>query len=228
MELVLSIFRGVRAQPNTMRVLAWTRFMVAMFGFGVVVALLIQSGLGLPPWDAFHLGLHKLTGITVGTASILVGVVIVAGTWWSGERLASGTIVNMVMIGVFIDVVYPYVPAATHWYSAFAYYITAIALAGIFTGLYISTGLGKGPRDGLVVVLSRRSGWPVRRVRTAIEIVVLAAGWAMGGTIGIGTLLFSLLIGPSMQWGLQLFRVLPARAEPIAPAEGLAAEHQAA
>ena len=183
--------------------------MVGMIGFGLSISLMIRSNLGLGPWDAFHVGLHEWTGITVGTASILVGVVIVCALWLAGQRPRAGTVVNMVMIGVFIDVILPHVPGTRDPLLGLAYYLVAIGLAGVSTGLYISVALGNGPRDGLVVALSRRSGWPVRRVRTVLELLVLACGWGMGGVIGAGTVLFSLLIGPAMQMGMQLFGVLP-------------------
>lgn len=187
----------------------WTQFMAGLFGFGLSIALMMRSQLGLGPWDAFHVGVHGLTGISVGTASILAGAAIIAGTWLIGERPQAGTLVNMVMIGVFLDLVLPYVPVAHGWSWGLVYFLGGIALCGVSTGLYISPGLGKGPRDGLALRVSERSGWPVRRVRTLIELAVLGAGWAMGGPVGVGTILFSLLIGPSMQWGLQLFGVIP-------------------
>jgi uncharacterized membrane protein YczE len=191
------------------QVVRWSQLMVGLFAFGLSIALMMRSHLGLGPWDAFHVGLHDLTGITVGTASILAGVVIVGGTWIFGERPAAGTAVNMVMIGVFLDLTLPYVPSAHGWAWGLAYFLSGIALCGVATGLYIAPGLGKGPRDGLAILLSERLHWPVRRVRTCIELGVLAAGWAMGGPIGVGTVIFSFLMGPSMQWGMQLFGLIP-------------------
>jgi uncharacterized membrane protein YczE len=194
--------------------LRWTQFMAGLFGFGLSIALMMRSDLGLGPWDAFHVGLHDLTGISVGTASILAGVVIVLGTSFIGERPGIGTLVNMVMIGVFLDLILPYVPVAHGWAWGLAYFLAGIALCGFSTGMYIAPGLGKGPRDGLAIRVSERSGWPVRRVRTLVELAVLGAGWAMGGPVGVGTILFSVLIGPSMQWGMQLFGLLPRKVSP--------------
>lgn len=201
--------RNLAGLAGTTRTLArWAQFMAGLFGFGLSIALMMRSQLGLGPWDAFHVGVHGLTGISVGTASILAGAVIILGTWLGGERPQAGTLVNMVMIGVFLDLVLPHVPTAHGWWWGLAYYLSGIALCGLSTGLYIAPGLGKGPRDGLALRVSAYSGWPVRRVRTLIELGVLGAGWAMGGPIGVGTIIFSLLIGPSMQWGLQLFGVI--------------------
>jgi uncharacterized protein len=206
--------RDFRDAPLAVR---WIQLLVGLLGFGVAVALMVRSNLGLGPWDAFHAGLHELTGISIGTASILVGVLIVTGTWLLGERPGAGTLVNMVMIGAFIDLLLPVVPSAPTATVGLAYYLVAIGLAGVCTGMYIAPGLGKGPRDGLAMILSHRGDMPVRRVRTLLELLVLAGGWALGGAVGVGTVMFSLLIGPSMQWGLQLFgvqatpRAVPAR-----------------
>lgn len=195
----------------------WVQLLVGLLGFGLAVAMMIRSGLGLGPWDAFHVGLHRWTGVSIGTASVLVGVVIVAGTRLIGVRPGPGTLANMVLIGVFIDLVLSVLPPAQDWVWGLLYFLPAIALCGVATGLYIAAGLGAGPRDGLTVGLSERTGWPVRRVRTLVEASVLLLGWLLGGGIGVGTVLFTLLIGPAMQLGLQLFGALPA----VAPTAGM-------
>ncbi len=182
---------------------------MGFFLFGIAISLMIRSDLGLGPWDAFHVGLHLLTGMTVGVASILVGVVIVLGTLLIGVRPGPGTLANMVLIGIFVDLLLPVVPTAEGWALGLLYFLVGVALSGLATGMYIATGLGKGPRDGLMVGVSQRTGWPVRRVRTGIELSVLALGWLMGGKIGLGTVIFTLTIGWSAQWGLQLFGFSP-------------------
>src|SRR5690606_19492698 len=147
--------------------------------------------------------------------SILVGLLIVLGTLLLGTRPGAGTLANMVLIGVFIDLLLPVVPDAPHWSWAAAYYAVAVVLAGFATGMYIGAGLGKGPRDGLMLGIAHHVGWPAGRVRTLIEVTVLVAGWLLGGTIGVGTIVFTLAIGPSVQWGLRLFGVLaPPRPRP--------------
>lgn len=180
---------------------------MGLLGFGVAVALMIQSRIGLGPWDAFHVGVHKRTGITVGTASILVGVVIVVGSLALQVRPGWGTLVNMVMIGAFIDLVLVWIPPAPNFAWGLTYYLPAIALCGYATGLYIAAGLGKGPRDGLMIGVSARTGWSISRVRTLLELGVLMLGWAMGGRVGVGTLLFAFGIGPATQWGLERFGI---------------------
>lgn len=189
----------------------WLRLVLGLFGCSLSVALMIRSELGLGPWDAFHVGLHRITGLTVGTVSILVGLAIICGTWLIEVRPGAGTLVNMVLIGVFIDLLLPIVPAAEGWGWGLSYYLLAIPIFGAATGLYLGARLGSGPRDGLMIGLSHRSGWPVRRVRTLVELGVLAAGWLMGGRVGFGTVLFALSVGPAMQWGMQLAGLLPRR-----------------
>ena len=208
--------------PRTRAALHWAQFVVAMFGFGIGVALMLRSELGLGPWDAFHTGLNHLTGITVGMASLLMGIVVVAGGWWLGERPAIGTVINMILIAAFIDLAIPMIPPAESAAAAVAYYLVALLIAGVCSGMYISTGLGKGPRDGFTIALTRRTGLSVRQARTSVEVVVLALGWAMGGAVGVGTIMFAFLMGPAMQWGLQLFGVVTPAAAALAAADEVA------
>ncbi len=185
--------------------------------FGLAVALMIQSGLGLGPWDAFHYGLHRLTGMSVGVAIILVGVVIVAATYLINVRPGPGTIANMILIGVFADVMLQLLPPAGSWFTAVVMFAAGVLLTGFSTGMYIGAGLGKGPRDGLMIGISQRTGFSVGRVRTGLEIAVLGIGWAMGGVVGIGTIIFALTIGPATQWSLQLFGMSTTGAAPAHP-----------
>lgn len=189
--------------------LRWGQLLAGLAGYSVAIVLMLRSGLGLGPWDAFHVGLHELTGISIGGASIAVGAVIVAGTWTAGFPSGPGTLANMTLIGLFVDLLLPHVSMAPRWTAAIAYYIGAIVISGVATGMYIGAGLGRGPRDGLMIALAERSGWTVRRARTVVELVVLGVGWLMGGKIGVGTVLFALGIGPATHWGLDLFGVLP-------------------
>jgi len=196
----------------------WLRLLVGLGLFGFAIAAMIRAGIGLGPWDAFHVGIHRVTGISIGAASIAVGLAIVLGTLRIGVRPGPGTLANMVLIGVFIDLMLPRIPEAAGTVVGIAMFVGAVALCGLATGLYISAGLGEGPRDGLMVGVSRRTGWSVRSVRTAIELSALASGWAMGGQVGLGTVIFALTIGISAQWGLRLFGYdAPPPAVPAAP-----------
>jgi uncharacterized protein len=175
--------------------------------YGLAVALMIRSELGLGPWDAFHVGIHSVTGISVGAASILVGLLIVAASYYIGVRPGPGTIANMILIGVFIDVFLPVVPVAASFVGGLAFFLGGVVLCAFATGMYIAAGLGKGPRDGLMLGISHRTSWRVGRVRTGIEAIVLLCGWLMGATIGLGTVIFTLTIGPATQWGLRIFGI---------------------
>jgi uncharacterized protein len=189
--------------------LRFTQLVAGLFGWGLASAFFIRSGLGLGPWDAFHYGLHLQVGISVGMASILAGAVILAATTAAGLRPGLGTLLNMVLVGVFTDLLLLVVPVPGHLAAAVAYFASALLLVGIGSGMYIGAGFGHGPRDGLMVAVALRSGWTVRRVRTLIEASALAMGWLMGATIGPGTIVIVLTIGQSVQWGLRLFGALP-------------------
>lgn len=202
--------------PPARRSLAarWGQFLLAMACFGLAISLMIQSGLGLGPWDAFHAGLARLAGITIGQASIVAGVAVLLGSMAMGVRPGAGTIANMFLVGLAVDVMLPLIPTARSLGGGIAgqgaYYLAGILGAGFGTGMYIAASLGAGPRDGLMVAVSARYGWPVRRVRTLLEASVLAAGWAMGGKLGVGTVAFVAGIGPVTQWGMQRFGLVGA------------------
>lgn len=180
-----------------------------LFVWAFAIALFIRSGLGLGPWDAFHYGMHLQTGMSVGVASIVAGLVIVGANMALRVRPGLATMLNMVLIGVFTDLLLPIVPDATSLIPAVIYFAAAIPLTGIASGLYIGAGFGHGPRDGLMMALTLRTGWSVRTIRTLIEAVVLVLGWMMGGTVGIGTVVVTLTIGHAVQWGLELFGAAP-------------------
>jgi uncharacterized membrane protein YczE len=186
----------------------WAQLLVGLAGFALAIALMIRSGLGLGPWDAFHVGLHLQTGITVGTASILAGLVIIAGCLALGVKLGPATFANMVLIGILTDVALPILPPARGMAVGFAYHVAGIALIGLATGMYLGARLGAGPRDGLMTALAGRYGWSIRRTRMGLELSVLVLGWAMGSALGIGTIMFALGVGPAVQWGMRLFGLI--------------------
>lgn len=194
----------------------WAQLVFGFAGWGLAATLMVRSGIGLGPWDALHVGVDAHTGIGVGMASILTGLVVLLGSLPFGLRPSVGTVANMVLIGTFIDRFLTVVPPAAGLAAGLAYFAAGIAIAGWFTGAYVAAGFGTGPRDGLVIGLAARTGWSVRRVRTCVELSVLGLGWALGGPLGLGTVLFALGMGPSMQWGLRRWGVLPAAPAPAA------------
>src|SRR3954454_2817693 len=177
------------------------RLVVGLLLCGTGVALMIDADLGLAPWDVLHQGLAKHTSLGIGTVAIIVGFVVLLLWLPLKERYGVGTLVNVVLIGLTVDVVLPLLPDHPAIGVRWAFLVVGAALLGPGGGLYIGVGLGAGPRDGLMTSPAA-AGWSVRVVRTGMELTVLALGWLLGGSVGIGTVLFALTIGPNVHWCL--------------------------
>jgi uncharacterized membrane protein YczE len=173
--------------------------------FGAGIALMARAGLGLGPWEVLHQGIGRLTGLELGTVSILAGIPILAAWWPLGERPGVGTLLNIAIIGTATNVVMAVVPVATALAAQLAMTLGGVVTIAIGSGLYLASDLGPGPRDGLMTGLHLRFGWSIRRARTAIELLALTAGFLLGGTIGLGTIVFALGIGPLVQAALRVF-----------------------
>ena len=170
------------------------------------IRLMIDANVGASPWDVFHIGLSLHSSLSIGQATITAGVVIVAFTWFvMREKSGIGTILNVLEIGILIDVLAPFMPHPTHFLAQWGQFLLGVLLAGFGTAAYISAGFGAGPRDGLMMALNRQYGWPITRIRTSLEVGILLIGALLGGPLGLGTLLFAVLMGPSVGAGLQLF-----------------------
>lgn len=180
--------------------------------FGVGIGLMLQSGLGVPPWDVLHQGLSIHFGLTVGLWSVIVSFVVLILWLPLKERFGIGTILNAIIVGLMIDVTAASVPMAEHALTAWVMLAAGIALMGLASGLYIGANLGPGPRDGLMTAIARR-GPSIRLTRSILELVVLICGWLLGGTFGIGTLAFVFSIGPLVQFFLPRLTVTTGRAE---------------
>ncbi|MFD5080213.1 YitT family protein [Streptomyces sp. NPDC058371] len=178
--------------------------------YGASSALLVESGLGLEPWNVLHQGLAKLTGLTIGVVSIVVGAAVLLLWIPLRQRPGLGTVSNVFVVGIAMDGTLALVPDAHTLAVRIPLLVVGILLNGVATGLYISARFGPGPRDGLMTGLHRRTGRSIRLMRTAVELAVVATGFALGGTIGIGTVLYALAIGPLAQLFLRLFAVPPA------------------
>lgn len=166
---------------------------------------MVLSGLGLGPWEAFHQGIGRHLGVPIGTVSIGLGLPILALWWPLGERPGFGTLANVVVIGTATNAGLIWLPAASGIAAQVAEMTAGVLMIGMASGLYLAANLGAGPRDGLMTGIHHRFGWSIRRARTAIELTVLVAGWALGGTVGLGTVVFALGIGPVVQLFLGLF-----------------------
>jgi uncharacterized membrane protein YczE len=185
----------------------WARLAQMLIGlnaFGMSIALQVRANLGLDPWDVFHQGIARRTGLSIGTCVIMVGAVVLAV--WIPLRLRPGigTISNVVVIGLAADMALRVLPGPSGITLRFAYLVCGIVLCGVATGAYIGAGLGPGPRDGLMVGLAKR-GHSIRVVRTFIEISVLLFGYVLGGSVGLGTILFALAIGPIAHVAIPFF-----------------------
>lgn len=172
--------------------------------YGFSMALMVRAGLGLDPWDVFHQGLARRTGWTIGTATAVVGVVVLLAWIPLRNRPGVGTVANVVVIAATVDASLAVLPALTALPVQVGSMLAAVVLNAIATALYIGAGFGPGPRDGLMTGLVARTGRSVRLVRTAIEAVVLTAGWLLGGTVGVGTVVYALGIGPLVQLFMRL------------------------
>jgi uncharacterized membrane protein YczE len=171
------------------------RLVLGLVICGTGIAFQIQGDLGLGPWDVLHQGLADLTGIPIGTVNILVGVVVLLGWIPLREKPGIGTVLNVLLIGVTIDVWLLFLPQPDPLWLRLVFMALGPIGFGIGSGFYIGAGLGPGPRDGLMTGIAAR-GHSVHVVRTGIELCALALGWLLGGTVGLGTVVFAVTIGP--------------------------------
>lgn len=190
-----------------MRSAPWFRYVQLMVGltvFGAGIGAMIRSDLGLPPWDVFHQGVSFRTPLSIGTATIATSFVVLLGWIPLRERPGVGTLANAVTIGIVVDVFLALVGEPANGWERWGLLLGGLTVVGIGSGLYIGARLGPGPRDGLMTGIAKR-GPSIRLARTGVEALVLATGWALGGTVGVGTLVFALGIGPIVQFFLPRF-----------------------
>ena len=172
--------------------------------YGFSMAMMVRAGLGLDPWDVFHQGLTRHTPMTIGVASAVVGVVVLLLWIPLRNKPGIGTVANVIVIAVTVDAGLAVLSAPESMPARIALMLAAVVLNAVATVLYVGAGLGPGPRDGLMTGLVARSGLSVRVVRTAIEATVLGAGWLLGGSVGVGTVVYAFGIGPMVQLVLRL------------------------
>ena len=203
--------------------------LIGLCCYGVSMAMMVRADLGLDPWDVFHQGLSRHTPMSIGAASAVVGVAVLLAWIPLRNKPGVGTLANVVVIAVTVDAGLAVLDTPQSMPARVALMLGAVLLNAMATVLYVGAGLGAGPRDGLMTGLVARTGLSVRRIRTGIEVTVLAAGWLLGGSVGAGTVVYALGIGPLVQLVLRATpeRVLArsgwARIHP-APAPAPAAE----
>jgi uncharacterized membrane protein YczE len=172
---------------------------------GASVTALKRSRLGLGPWDVLHDGIARHTPVDLGVVAILVGIPILLLWFPLHERPGVGTITNVLLVGWVVHQLLPHTSPAGSLTARIALMIVSLATFALGQGLYLAAGLGPGPRDGLMTGLNRRFGWSIRRARTVVEAGALVAGFALGGTVGVGTVIFAFAIGPMVQVTLRWF-----------------------
>lgn len=180
------------------------RLFAGLVLFGVSMAMMVQATLGVGPWDVFHQGLSLHVPLSFGAIVIVISAVVLLLWIPLRERPGIGTIANAIVIGLVVDATLLVIATPDTTAGRWGLMLSGVVLNGIATGLYIGAGLGPGPRDGLMTGLAAR-GRSISVVRTAIEAVVLGLGWVLGGTVGVGTIVFALGIGPLAQVFLPLF-----------------------
>ncbi|MFO7689333.1 MAG: hypothetical protein R6W83_02060 [Cryobacterium sp.] len=188
-----------------------TQLLLGLFLFGIGIALMVRGEIGVAPWDVLAQGIDRLTGWGFGLITILISGVVLLLWIPLREKPGIGTLANAVLVGLSADVGLRLVPAGLDLIPRVLLFAAGLLLVAVASGLYIGAHLGSGPRDGLMTGLHRRTGYKIWVVRTALESSVLLVGWALGGNVGIGTVLFALLIGPLCGYTIPFFAIaLPA------------------
>jgi len=209
MHLLLPVIEPRRRVP---------RLVAGLVLCGLGIAFMVAADLGLAPWSVLDQGISHRTGIPIGTVSIIVGALVLLAWLPLRERPGLGTVLNVLLIGVTIDVALLVLDTPGSPGARLAYLALGALLWGPGTGLYIGAGLGPGPRDGLMTGLAARGVGSIRLVRTGIELTALAGGWALGGSVGLGTVVFAVTIGPNVQFFLPRLTVSPRPAPAVEPA----------
>ncbi|MFC9733400.1 YitT family protein [Streptomyces roseolus] len=208
----MSIASGSRGRHLTRRLV---QLYAGLTLYGVSSALLVRAGLGMEPWNVLHQGLAGLTGLTIGVVSIVVGAIVLLLWIPIRQRPGLGTVSNVFVVGLAMDGALALLPDGHGLVVRGALMVLGIVLNGLATGLYIAARFGPGPRDGLMTGLHRVTGWSIRLTRTLIEVAVVTTGFLLGGSVGAGTLLYALSIGPLAQFFLRFFAVPESR--PVEP-----------
>ena len=192
-----------RPKPSTLLILC-----VGLWIFGTGDAVIVAAGVGNTPWTVLAEGIALMTDRTIGQATFFVSVAVLLLWIPLREKPGIGTILNAILIAVAIEHMLPILPTPEGGFESLLQVIGGIALVGIGSGIYLTANLGPGPRDGWMTGMHRVSGYPIGNVRAAIEITVVVIGWSLGGTVGIGTVIFAVMIGPTVAVCLNVVGVI--------------------
>ena len=174
--------------------------------FGLGEGLLIISTIGASPWNVLHQGLALNLGLSIGTWAFLISFVVLLLWFFLDEKIGMGTILNFIIIAIMIDLTIFFFEAPEFWINKFLLCVVSVSMVGLGSGIYLIARLGPGPRDGLMTGLQKKTGFSIAIIRGVIEILVVSCGWLLGGTIGVGTLLYALGIGPAVALGLNIVK----------------------
>ena len=174
--------------------------------FGLGEGLLIISTIGASPWNVLHQGLALNLGLSVGTWAFLISLIVLLLWFFLDEKIGMGTILNFIIISIMIDLTIYFFQAPAFWINQFLLCLVSVLMVGFGSGIYLIARLGPGPRDGLMTGLQKKTGFSIAVIRGVIEIIVVLCGWLLGGTVGIGTLLYALGIGPAVAFGLHIVK----------------------
>ncbi|MGN7408248.1 YczE/YyaS/YitT family protein [Sporosarcina sp. SAFN-010] len=188
----------------TLKKWRWTFFIVGQMFLSLGIAMTIKGQLlGIGPWDVLHVGLYQNIGLSIGTWSIITGLLIVLITAASQKKWPKyGTWLNMLLLGTFIDLFNWLLPDVTSIAAQVVFFVTGVVIMSYGIGLYVSPNMGAGPRDSLMLLIVHKFNISVKIVRTSIEVIVALLGWALGGPVGIGTVLIALLIGQFVHYAM--------------------------
>lgn len=178
--------------------------LAGLFLYALGISLTVRANIGFSPWDVLHQGISNITGLSFGSISTLVGVTIVILNAFFKEKIGIGTIANSILIGVFLDVLLPLIPKASSFVLGIPMMLGGLCVIGFATAVYISVGLGSGPRDGLMLVITKKSKKDIALVRNGIELIVTTLGYLLGGPVGLGTLITVLTVGYFVKFAFRL------------------------
>lgn len=183
-----------------------TRLNVGLMFYGLGLAMIVEAQIGLPPWDVFAKGISIQLGTSYGIASVIVSALVLLAWIPLKVKPGIGSILNAILIGLWSDVFIPEIPEIAGYWGNLAMFLIGMVIVALATGIYITSYLGSGPRDGLMIGTQKKLGWPLWQIRTMYEVLVLIIGWLMGGQVREGTLIFAVAIGVLMQWSLRIFK----------------------
>lgn len=183
------------------------QLLIGLFLYGIGIAFMVRGQIGAAPWDVLSQGITRHVPLSFGVVTILVSIVVLLLWIPLRQRLGIGTVLNALLVGPAADVGLWLIPVDQPLWLRICFFVIGLLVLSAATGLYIGAHFGPGPRDGLMTGLHKQTGWRIWIVRTGIEIVVVAVGWALGGNVGVGTVAFALLVGPLCQYFMRLFAI---------------------